>query len=85
MAARYIHVCRAVARFSVRLDQNDAIIQLKNHPIQMTASASFGLMITTLRLTLLPFETLDVGAVFSSHQKAWSAIGSMGFANPSKA
>jgi hypothetical protein len=42
-------------------------------------------MITTLRLTLLPFETLDVGAVFSSHQKAWSAIGSMGFANAIKA
>jgi hypothetical protein len=69
----------------VRLDQNDAVIQLKNHPIQMTANASFGLMITTLRLTLVPFGMLDVDAVFSSHQKAWSAIGSMGFANASKA
>jgi hypothetical protein len=41
----------------VRLDQNDAVIQLKNHPIQMIANASFGLMITILRLTLALSET----------------------------
>jgi hypothetical protein len=29
-----------------RLDQNDAAIQLKNRPIQMTSNASVGLTIT---------------------------------------
>jgi hypothetical protein len=53
----------------VRLDQNDAAIQLTSHPIQMTSNASFGLMFTVLGLTLALTETLDVCAVFSSRQK----------------